>query len=131
MIEWADSRDYGGSTLAVDISYSNRWIHISYSNWWTCHPKSGPGKKWTPGPILAEKMDGGGGVHFFLPKVDLVQFCQEKSRPGPVSLSKSKQVHFWQGKKVDPIQFRCQNPGRSIFGRGKKWTRCHVNLGTP
>ena len=42
---------------------------------------------------------------------------------GPVSLSKSRQVHFWQGKKVDPVQFRCQNPDRSIFGRGKKWTR--------
>ena len=50
-------------------------------------------------------------------------FCQEKSGPGPVLLSKSKQVHFWQGKKVDPVQFCCQNPGRSTFGRGKKWTR--------
>ena len=68
-----------------------------------------------------------------LPKVDLVHFVKksgpgpvlagEKSGPGPVSPSKSKQVHFWQGKKVDPVQFRCQNPGRSIFGRGKKWTR--------
>ena len=47
----------------------------------------------------------------------------EKSGPGPVSLSKSKQVHFWQGKKVDPVQFGCQNLSRSIFGRGKKWTR--------
>ena len=47
----------------------------------------------------------------------------EKSGPGLVLLSKSKQVHFWQGKKVDPVQFRCQNPGRSTFGRGKKWTR--------
>ena len=29
----------------------------------------------------------------------------EKSGPSPVSLSKSRQVHFWQGKKVDPVQF--------------------------
>ena len=134
-----------------------------------CHAKSGPGKKWTPGPILAEK--NGPGVHFFLPKVDLpcqkwtwsnfvkkkvdpVQFhCQNLSRstfgrgkkwtrssfaaeiqagpllaggksgPDPVSLPKSRQVHFWQGKKVDPVQFRCRNPGRSTFGSGKKWTR--------
>ena len=24
---------------------------------------------------------------------------------------------------MDPVQFRCRNPGRSNFGRGKKWTR--------
>ena len=111
-----------------------------------CHAKSGPGKKWTPGPILAEK-NGPGGPLFSAksgPPLPKVQFCQEKSGPGPVSLSKSKQVrfwqgkksgpgpvslsksrqvHFWQGKKVDPVQFRCRNPGRSTFGRGKKWTR--------
>ena len=72
---------------------------------WTCLAKSGPGpfcqEKSGPGPVLAG----------------------EKSGPGPVSPSKSKQVHFWQGKKVDPVQFRCQVLSRSIFGRGKKWTR--------
>ena len=90
------------------------------------------------------------GVHFFLPKVDLP--CQkwtwsnfvkkkvdwssftamsstgpflarEKSGLGPVSLPKSRQVQFWQGKKVDPVQFHCRNPGRSNFGKGKKWTQ--------
>ena len=85
--------------------------------------KSGP-----PVQFWQKKMDRGGPLFSAksgssLPKVDLVQFCQEKSGPGPVSLSKFKQVHFWQGKKVDPVQFRCRNPGRSIFGRGKKWTR--------
>ena len=98
--------------------------------------KSGP-----PGPLLAEKNGrGGGGSTFFCQKWTCLAksgpgpFCQEKSGPGPVlageksgpgpvSPSKSKQVRFWQGKEVDPVQFRCQNPGRSIFGRGKKWTR--------
>ena len=129
-----------------------------------CHAKSGPG----PGPILVGK-NGPGGPLFSaksgpsLPKVDLVQFCQEKSGlvqfhcheldrsifgkgkkwtrssfttkiqagpilareksgPSPVSLPKSRQVKFWQGKKVDPVQFHCRNPGRSNFGKGKKWT---------
>ena len=72
---------------------------------WTCLAKSGPGpfcqEKSGPGPVLAG----------------------EKSGPGPVSPSKSKQVCFWQGKKVDPVQFRRQNLNRSVFGRGKKWTR--------
>ena len=45
-------------------------------------------------------------------------FCQKwtslaKSGPGPI-LSR---------KKVDPVQFHCQNLSRSVFGRGKKWTR--------
>ena len=70
----------------------------------------GRGKKWTRSSFAVEIQAGP-----FL--------AGEKSGPGPVSLSKSRQVHFWQGKKVDPVQFRCRNPGRSIFGRGKKWTR--------
>ena len=70
----------------------------------------GRGKKWTRSSF-AVKIQAGP----FL--------AGEKSGPGPVSPSNSKQVHFWQGKKVDPVQFHCQNPGRSIFGRGKKWTR--------
>ena len=78
--------------------------------------KSGPPvqfwqKKWTR------------GVHFFLPKVDLPCQKWKKSGPGPVSLPRVRQVHFWQGKKVDPVQFHCRNPGRSNFGKGKKWTR--------
>ena len=52
-----------------------------------------------------------------------VHFWQGK-KVDPVQFRcQSRQVHFWQGKKVDPVQFRCQNPSRSIFGRGKKWTR--------
>ena len=63
-------------------------------------------------------------------KVDPVQFrceiqagpflAREKCGPGPVSQSKSRQVYFWQGNKV---QFCCRNLGRSIFGKGKKWTQ--------
>ena len=118
---------------------------------WTdnCHAKSGPGKKWPPGPILAEKNGPGGSTFFcqkwtslaksgpgpilsrkkwtrssFTVQIQAGPFLAgEKSGPGPVSLPKSRQVHFWQGKKVDPVQFPCRNPGRSIFGRGKKWTR--------
>ena len=104
------------------------WPSRHFATQCTCHAKSGPGKKWTRDPILAEKKWTRGPLFSAksgpsLPKVDLVQFCQEKSGPGPVSLSKSKQGHFWQGKKVDPVQFRCRNPGKSIFGRGKKCTR--------
>ena len=83
--------------------------------------KSGP-----PGPLLAEK-NGPGGPLFSaksgpaLPKVDLVHFVKKKVDP----------VQFWQGKKVDLVQFHCQNLNRSVFGRGKKWTRCHNVLGTP
>ena len=103
-----------------------------------CHAKSGPGKKWTPRSTFGRK-NGPGGPLFSaksgpaLPKVDLVHLSRkkwtrsslagEKSGPGPVSLSNSKQVRFWQGKKVDPVQFRCQILSRSVFGRGKKWTR--------
>ena len=105
----------------------------------SCQAKSGPGKKWTPWSTFDRKKWTGGGPLFSaksgpaLPKVDLVHFVKksgpgpvlagEKSGPGPVSPSKSKQVHFWQGKKVDPVQFHSQNLSRSIFGRGKKWTR--------
>ena len=112
----------------------------------TCHAKSGPGKKWTPRSTFGrKKWTGGstfgrkkwtGGSTFFCQKWTCLAksgpgpFCQEKSGPGPVlageksgpgpvSPSKSKQVRFWQGKKVDPVQFL----SRSIFGRGKKWTR--------
>ena len=70
----------------------------------------GRGKKWTRSSFAAEIQAG-------------PLLAGEKSGPGPVSLPKSRQVHFWQGKKVDPVQFRCRNPGRSTFGRGKKWTR--------
>ena len=80
---------------------------------WTCLAKAG--EKSGPGPVSLSKSRQ---VHFHYPFL-----AGEKSGPGPVSLSKSRQVHFWQGKKVDPVQFHCQNPGRSIFGRGKKWTR--------
>ena len=82
--------------------------------------KSGP-----PGPLLAEK-NGPGGPLFSaksgpaLPKVDLVHFVKKKVDP----------VQFWHGKKVDLVQFRCQNLNRSVFGRGKKWTRCQVKMGT-
>ena len=104
------------------------WPSRHFATQCTCHAKSGPGKKWTRDPILAEKKWTRGPLFSAksgpsLPKVDLVQFCQEKSGPGPVSLSKSKQGHFWQGKKMDPVQFCCRNPGKSIFGMGKKWTR--------
>ena len=110
-------------------------------------PKVDWEKNGRPVQFWQKKMDQ--GVHFFLPKVDLP--CQkwtwsnfvkkkwtwssftamsstspflarEKSGPSPVSLPKSKQVHFWRGKKVDPVQFHCQNLSRSIFGEGKKWT---------
>ena len=67
----------------------------------------GRGKKWTRSSFAVEIQAG-------------PLLAGEKSGPGPVSLSKSRQVHFWQGKKVDPVQFRCRNPGRSTFGRGKK-----------
>ena len=50
----------------------------------------GRGKKWTRSSF-AVKIQAGP----FL--------AGEKSGPGPVSLSKSRQVHFWQGKKVDPV----------------------------
>ena len=75
--------------------------------------KSGP-----PGPLLAEK-NGPGGPLFSaksgpaLPKVDLVYFVKKKVDP----------VQFWQGEKVVLVQFRRQNLNRSVFGRGKKWTR--------
>ena len=64
--------------------------------------KSGPSlpkveKKWTWSSFTATSSTGP-----FL--------AREKSGPGPVSLPKSRQVQFWQGKKVDPIQFHCQNP---------------------
>ena len=84
----------------------------------TVMPKVDREKSGPPGPLLAEK-NGPGGPLFSaksgpaLPKVDLVHFVKKK-----VDL-----VQFWQGKKVDPVQFRCQNLSRSIFGRGKKWTR--------
>ena len=70
----------------------------------------GRGKKWTRSSFAVEIQAGP-----FL--------AGEKSGPGQVSLSKSRQVHFWQWKKVDLVKFCCRNPGRSIFGRGKKWTR--------
>ena len=61
-------------------------------------PRSNFGrKKWT------------GGVHFFLPKVDIP--CQKWTWSNLVK------------KKMDLVQFHCQNLSRSIFGRGKKWTR--------
>ena len=84
------------------------WSILSRKKW--TRSSFGRGKKWTRSSFAVEIQAGP-----FL--------AGEKSGPGPVSLSKSRQVHFWQGKKVDPVQFRCRNPGRSIFGRGKKWTR--------
>ena len=120
----------------------------------------GRGKKWTRSSFLPKSRQ----VHFWQgKKVDPVQFPAE-IQAGPFLagekkwisifgrgkkwtqssfLPKSRQVHFWQGKKVDLVQFpaeiqagpflageksgpgpvSCRNPGRSIFGRGKKWTR--------
>ena len=77
---------------------------------WTCHAKSGPGNKWTPWSTFGRKK-WTGGVHFFLPKVDLP--CQKwtwsilsrKKWTRSSFTVKSKQVHFWQGEKVDPVQF--------------------------
>ena len=101
-------------TSVLEVLSCQKWTGKKVDPWSNFSAKSGPS----------------------LPKVDLVQFCQEKSGPGPVSLSKSKQVHFWQGKKVDPVQFcwqvhfwqgekvdpvqfRCRNPGRSILAGEK------------
>ena len=84
----------------------------------TVMPKVDREKSGPPGPLLAEK-NGPGGPLFSaksgpaLPKVDLVHFVKKKVDP----------VQFWQGKKVDLVQFRRQNLNRSVFGRGKKWTR--------
>ena len=65
-------------------------------------------KKWTRSSFSAEIQAGP-----FLAR-DPVQFC---------CMLKSRQVHFCQGIKVDLVQFCCQNLGRSIFGKGKKWTQ--------
>ena len=90
-------------------------------------------KKWTRGPLFSAKSGPS------LPKAGPILsrkkcsftamsstgpfLAREKSGLSPVSLPKSKQVHFWQGKKVDPVPFHCRHPGRSNFGKGKKWTR--------
>ena len=79
---------------------------------WTFLAKSGPG------PILSRKKCSFTAMSSTGPFL-----VREKSGLSPVSLPKSKQVHFWQGKKVDPVPFHCRHPGRSNFGKGKKWTR--------
>ena len=138
-----------------------------------CRIQAGPllaGEKSGPGPLLAGEKSGPGPLSageksrpgpVSLPNPGRSTFGRGKkwtrSSFGPVSLLKSRQVHFWQGKKVDPVQFRSSfaaeiqagpllageksgpgpllageksrpgpvslpNPGRSTFGRGKKWT---------
>ena len=69
--------------------------NVSMPKGTTCDPRIKTGlscQKWTRSSFAVEIQAGP-----FL--------AGEKSGPGPVSLSKSRQVHFWQGKKVDPVQF--------------------------
>ena len=118
----------------------------------------GRGKKWTrssfavkiqAGPFLAGEKSGPGPVSCRNPGRSI--FGRGKKWTRSSFLPKSRQVHFWQGKKVDPVQFpaeiqagpflageksglgpvSCRNPGRSIFGRGKKWTRFQFRCRNP
>ena len=67
-----------------------------------CHAIIGPSKKWTGGPILAANLQKSDPTS---QKVDLAQFWQAKSGPGPILVSKKWTWPNFGKQKVDLAQF--------------------------